>query len=46
MKTILIILFASAGLFSDSGEFGAFCLIVCVFLSAISESKKIQNPKK
>jgi len=45
MKTILILFFASIGLFSEVAEVSAVCLILCVFISAIAEPKKIDNPK-
>jgi len=45
MKTILILFFASIGLFSDVAEVSAVCLILCVFISAIAGPKKIDNPK-
>jgi len=45
MKTILILFFASIGLFSDVAEVSAVCLILCCFLSAIAEPKKFDNSK-
>jgi len=45
MKTILILFFASIGLFSDVAEVSAVCLILCVFISAIAEPKKFNQSK-